>query len=117
MKHLIKLETGKRNKMDDSLLKLEVDNLRELLRLKDLNNDLYEMNTALLSKLVKLLERYHDNLDPETIALLGRANQILRDIHTEPVNRIFTGEGTNRRLDRTLKQYSYKVLVPYYTVW
>ncbi|MFQ5782514.1 MAG: hypothetical protein ACE5GR_05615 [Nitrosopumilus sp.] len=32
-------------------------------------------------------------------------------------NRKFTGDGIHRRLYRTLKQYSYKVLVPYHTVW
>ena len=70
--------------MDDSLLKLEVENLKELLRLKDLNNDLYEINTALLDKLIKLFEKYNDTLDVETVSLFGRANQILRDIHTDP---------------------------------
>ena len=87
--------------MNDSLLKLEIDNLKELMRLKYLNIDLYEINTALLSRLAKLLDKHHDNLDSETIALLGRADQILRDIGTEPVNRIFTGKQNNRKFDRT----------------
>jgi len=29
----------------------------------------------------------------------------------------FDSKKNNRKFDRTLKQYSYKVLVPYYTVW
>ena len=31
--------------------------------------------------------------------------------------RKFTDEENRRRFDRTVKQYSYKVLVPYHTVW
>ena len=34
-----------------------------------------------------------------------------------PINRKFTGQQNNRGFDRTLKQHSYKVQVPYHTVW
>jgi len=48
-----------------------------------------------------------------------RINEIVDKIIklNDDFNRNFTGLSNNRRLDSTLKQYSYKVLVPYYTVW
>ncbi|MFQ5476927.1 MAG: hypothetical protein ACE5DT_07860 [Nitrosopumilus sp.] len=41
----------------------------------------------------------------------------LEQIKKDLINRKFTGLKNNRKFDRTLKQYSYKVLVPYHTVW
>jgi hypothetical protein len=68
--------------MDDSILSLEVENLRELLRLKSLNDRLLDANQNLLSRLVKS----GLPLDPETESLILEVRKTLRLIAlpTEP---------------------------------
>ena len=76
--------------MEDNLLKLEIDNLKELLRLKGLNDELLEANYLLLDRLVKIHQIEGRVMEPEITAMLGRIKQILRDMKTEPIHRIFS---------------------------
>ncbi|NIP61415.1 MAG: hypothetical protein GWN01_00460 [Nitrosopumilaceae archaeon] len=77
---MIKLENQikntKNSEDDDSLLKLEVQNLKELLRLKDLNNELLEIHYSLLERLVKLYKKEGRIIEPEIEALLERTRHI-----------------------------------------
>jgi len=81
--------------MDDSLLKLEVENLRELLRLKDLNNDLLESNFFLMNRMIQEYRKEGRAPPVEFEALLGRVRQILREIQSK--SRLSNRQVTQRR--------------------
>lgn len=86
--------------MDDSLLKLEVENLRELLRLKDLNNELLEVNYNFMNRLIQEYRKERKTIPVEIEAMLGKIKQILQEIQfaDQP---IFYSSFFNRRFDRT----------------
>lgn len=84
--------------MDDSLLSLEVENLRELLRLKGLNDRLLDANHNLLLRLIGANQKRGLPLDPEMLALVSEVSKTLRLIATptEPKQPTETTEGATK---------------------
>ncbi len=85
--------------MDDSILKLELENLRELLRLKNFNNELLDANHNLLTRLVQLSESVKLPIDIETQGLLASVRHILDQIRNDQPT--LNTDKNNREVNRT----------------
>jgi predicted nucleic acid-binding Zn ribbon protein len=85
--------------MNDSILELEVENLRELLRLKNINKELLDANHNLLTRLVQECDKNGVILAPEIEALVLRVKQIIREIN--PNQPKIYKENIHRRFDST----------------
>lgn len=93
--------------------------------IKEIQDSTYELMSAFHSGLSWLMDYCEKNNIPlpdldKVRSLVTTTSYTLE--HSEydynsHNNRKFTGDGIHRRLYRALKQYSYKVLVPYHTVW
>lgn len=90
--------------MNEDLLRLEVENLSELFRLKDINKKLLDANYNLLTRLVHECEIHKVPIQPEIEALFVQVRQILNEFDN---NRDLTGEKNNRRPNSIFKQYLY----------
>jgi len=88
--------------MNDSILELEVENLRELLRLKNINKELLDANHNLMIRLISECAKNGLFVEPEIEALLTRVRQIIEGISTS--NRDLTGEKNYRRPNSSLTQ-------------
>jgi len=110
------MTNSEKNISEDYFLKLQLEKLDEVLYLKELNDSLLDLNQELLERMISLYRKNNISLDVETKTMISNIKQTLHSINSA-TNRKFTGEGIHRRLYRALKQYSYKVLVPYLTVW
>lgn len=93
--------------MDDSLLHLEIENLRELLRLKNLNKQLLDANYTLLTKLIEKHEKDGSPIEANIQTLLADVKRVLFEIN--PINRQLTGKNTNHEDNST----RYTVLLAY----
>ena len=114
-----------------------IDSLEQIVKMRDslefvskINNDLSEHLICSIIQLLKYGEKY-DVVIPKKKQLeqiLLNTKFLLKEKHEavdkfNTLNRYFNDQPTknsddnNRRPNRTLKQYSYKVLVPYHTVW
>jgi len=96
--------------MNDSLLSLEVENLRELLRLKALNDRLLDANHNLLVRLVNLSGKSGISLDAETLALVSEVRSVLRQIG-HPSDESLR-EKTRREGDSTSRGQSFIAEIP-----
>lgn len=74
--------------MNDSILELEVENLRELLRLKNINKELLDSNHNLLTRLIHEYEKKGLVLEPEIEALVLRVKQVIREINPQSTDNL-----------------------------
>jgi hypothetical protein len=102
--------------MDDYALKQQlVGELKETMRIKKLNLELMD---SLESTTIFLLEESKKlGLELPNAKTLGGLLKHVQGIYNECQSTDFYNKENNRRMDRTFKQYSYKVPVPYSTVW
>lgn len=81
--------------VDDSLLELEVQNLKELLRINSLNEKLLDANHNLM---LRIIQKYRIPIDAETLALLSETKRVLHEINASP--EIDHGFGNTRRFNK-----------------
>ena len=113
------LKTRKLTILDNSDPYLEMaatEKLRYAVKVKQINDELME---HLASSLRWLLHYCIKNNIPiprdEIDNIIDKAVKIESKLPSHPTT--FDTENNRRQLDRTLKQYCYKVLIPYHTVW
>ncbi len=114
------------------VLKKILTELDKATKMKNLNHELLEHLNGSIRWMLSHSEKYDIPLPKkdELLRMAEKADLLVEQIvsRTDPIksdmgqfgpksNRKFTDDEGNPSLDGTIKQYSYKVLVPYHTVW